>query len=85
MLTMNRELRHKQPLSMQARRVRYCHTEGPLKARPLNVSMFTFHALLKNKEQLIIFEKLISINKQDFRFTNVEVARKITSTMKSLR
>jgi hypothetical protein len=43
--------------------------------------MFTFHALLKNKEQLIIFEKLISINEQDFRFTNVEVARTITSLM----
>jgi len=55
-----------------------------MEARPLNVSLFSFPTRLTNKEQLIIFEKLISINKLNFRFTNVEGACTITSMMKSL-
>jgi hypothetical protein len=57
----------------------YCREE----ARPLNVSLFTFHALLKLKEQLITFEKLILTNEYNFRFINVEVARTIISAMES--
>jgi hypothetical protein len=56
----------------------YCREE----ARPLNVSLFTFHALLKLKEQLITIEKLILTNEYNFRFINVEVARMIISTIK---
>jgi hypothetical protein len=33
---------------------------------------------------LIIFEKLISINEYNFRLTNIEAARTIISTLKSL-
>jgi hypothetical protein len=44
--------------------------------------LFTFHALLKLKEQLITIEKLILTNEYNFRFINVEVARMIISTIK---
>jgi hypothetical protein len=61
----------------------YWEVHYPMEARPVNVILFSFHALLKNKEHLIIFEKLISINECNFRFINVEVARIITSMIKS--
>jgi len=61
----------------------YWEVHNPMEARPVNVILFSFHALLKNKEHLIIFEKLISINECNFRFINVEVARIITSMIKS--
>jgi hypothetical protein len=37
-----------------------------------------------HNDLLIIFEKLISINEYNFRLTNIEAARTIISTLKSL-
>jgi hypothetical protein len=47
-----------------------------MEERPFNVSLFSLH-----NDMLIIFEKLISINKYNFRFTNTEAVRTIASAM----
>jgi len=38
-----------------------------MKERPFNISLFSLHI-----DILIIFEKLISINEYNFKFTNIE-------------
>jgi hypothetical protein len=45
---------------------------------PFNVSLFSYHI-----DMLIIFEKLILSNECNFRFTNIEATKTITSAMKS--
>jgi len=84
-------MRHKHPLTMRARQVRSCQggpfiagsiypkLPGLVQEQPFNVSLFSLH-----KDMLIIFENLILINECNFRFTNIEVVRTITSVMKSL-
>ena len=83
--------RDKHSLITGARRVRYYHVKGVLfttksiysevpglvKERSNNVSLFSL-----NIDMLIIFEKLISINEWNFRFTNIETVRTITLAMK---
>jgi hypothetical protein len=49
---------------------------GSVEEWPFNVSLFFIHI-----DMLIIFEKLISINECNYRFTNIEAARTITSVM----
>jgi len=83
--------RDKHSLTTRARRVRYHHVKGILfttefifsevpglvEERSYNVSLFS-----PNIDMLIIFEKLISINEWNFRFTNIEVVKTITLVIK---
>jgi hypothetical protein len=47
---------------------------GLVEKQPFNISLFSFQ-----NDMLIIFEKLISSNIINFRFTNIEAAKTITS------
>jgi hypothetical protein len=90
--TKNRHLRHMHPLIMWARRVWCCHVKGgpfitwpvylkvpgSVEERSFNAILFSLHI-----DMLIIFKKLITINECNFRFTNIKIARTITSVMKS--
>jgi hypothetical protein len=50
---------------------------GPMEGQPFNVSLFCFHNMFNN------FLKMILFNECNFRFTNTETARTITSVFKS--
>jgi hypothetical protein len=57
----------------------YLEVPDSVKEQHFNVSLFSLHC-----DMLIIFKKLISNNKCNFRFINIETARTITSVLKSL-
>ena len=57
----------------------YSQIQGLVKGRPFHESLTCFHNDMFNN-----FKKLILFNECNFRCTNIEVARTITSVFKSL-